>query len=58
MRLLSGVIQQSRIVQLFTAEIDEAELQVTISLRVFAVVAKKTFISLKRDFVVTDDDAV
>jgi hypothetical protein len=58
MRLLSRVVQQSGVVELSTAEIDEAELQITIGLRVLTVVAQKALIPLKRKFVVADDDAV
>jgi hypothetical protein len=53
-----NVIEQSHVVPLFIAEIDEAELQISVSLRLFTVLPQQCFVPVEREFVVADYDTV
>jgi hypothetical protein len=53
-----NVIEQSHVVQLFVAEIDEAELQISVGFRLFTVLPQQCFVPVKREFVVADYDTV
>jgi hypothetical protein len=53
-----NVIEQSHVVQLFVTEIDEAELQISVSFRLFTVLPQQCFVPVERKFVVADYDAI
>jgi hypothetical protein len=57
-RFVEDVIEQTDVVHPFPVEIEKAKLQITVSLRILAVVSEKALVSLKRNFVVANDDAI
>jgi hypothetical protein len=58
MRARVCLIQQRDVIELAIADVDEAELQIAVGLRIGAVLADDTLVVLERRFVVADDEAI
>jgi hypothetical protein len=52
------MIEQSHIVQFFITEIDEAELQISVSFRFLTVLPQQCFVPVEREFVIADYDTL